>query len=539
MIAAIKEQFKPISSIVLVILLAWFAVIVIGWFLMPFLIGYLKEVIAFGFLSAIFIGLSLLFPSKRNRYWFLIFSLIFLSVFAFIKLSFYINYGVKLSSSALFVIFETNGSEASDFLLNYFNSKVIGLLLFFVAILYISIRYLGTETIKTISVLKPIKVLGVVAILVSIFAITHRFTNENLVLSSILSYSDYTEAKANLKAVLAQENTSNITVTDVLEEPQTYVVVIGESTSSWHMQLYGYDRETNPLLTEIKDELLVFDSVITPNVHTIVALNKILTLSDFNEPNKEKNASIVQLANEAGFETFWISNQKPVGLHESIPSLIGNASNHKHFVTTDNSAYNIYDESLLPFLDKTLKNKAKKKLIFLHLIGNHTRYNKRYPEAYNKFTNAKENAKYSHEKAVEITNEYDNATLYNDYIIREIIERVRQENSNSYVLYFSDHGDEVYDTFDFVGHNEFHSTRPMHEVPFIVWCSDIYKQKHSELFTIEGLTNRAYMLDDFIHSFSDLSHISFNKFNAEKSIFNTEYHRKQRLIKKGEDYDKR
>ncbi|OIQ22343.1 sulfatase-like hydrolase/transferase [Lacinutrix sp. MedPE-SW] len=538
----IKHLFKQIQSIlslVCLLSLPLLVIIVLGWFVMPFTYVYLKEVIAFGFLTAIFSSIFLFFKSEKLRKWYLLFSVILLSVLAVIKLSFYINYGVKISSSILFVIFETNRSEASDFLSNYFNVKIIGLILFFIALVGFSVVFLKQKKLKNLQFSFPIKALGLVSILIALFFIFTRFNNENLLYTTITSYEDYTIAKANLKAALAKENTKTITVTNTLNIPQTYVVVIGESTSSWHMQLYGYDRETNPKLKAIEKELVVFDSVITPNVHTIVALEKILTLADYNAPKLKDNASIVQLANNAGFETFWISNQKPVGLHESIPTLIGNAAKNKNFVTTEHSAYNIYDEALLPYLKKALDDKAKKKMIFLHLIGNHSAYKRRYPEQFNKFKNNKKNTKANNIDALESINFYDNATLYNDYIIREVIEAVRAKNTNSFVLYLSDHGDEVFDTISLVGHNEFHATRPMYEVPFIVWFSKAYKSSNKDLFTIKGLKNRPYMLDDFFHSFSDLSRINFEGFNPEKSIFNKRFKKKERLIKKGINYDKR
>lgn len=513
-------------------------VIIIGWFIIPYTSAYLKEIIAFGCLTIILIALSLQFRNSKRRLFVFIFFSFLLSLLAFIKLSFYVNYGTKLSASVLFVIFETNGNEASDFLSNYFNLEIIGLAILLIVSLFLSSFYLRSNTIQNFKIPKLIKLFSLIMMAISAFCIYYRLSNENLFLTSLYSYKDYIIAKANLKETLAKQDTKNIANVIALENEQTYVIVIGESTTNWHMQLYGYERETNPLLSEIKNELLVFDSVITPNVHTIVALDKILTLSDYNEPNKKNNASIVQLANKAGFETFWISNQKPVGFHESIPTIIGNAAKHKNFIATDNYGYDIYDESLIPFFENALNNPAHKKLIFLHLIGTHSSYKRRYPNAFNIFKD-ETNTAFKHSKSKRIINEYDNAIRYNDFIVREIIEKVRSKNENSYVVYFSDHGDEVYDTFDFVGHNEYHGTQPMYEIPFMVWFSNKYKTSNTKFSNIENLTKRPYVLEDFIHSFSEISNITFDTFDPKKSIFNNNFKKKQRLVKKGEDYDKR
>ena len=538
MIKDLKANLKPILRLTLIMSFPLLVVIFMGWFVMPFTRGYLKEVSAFVCVTIIFIALSLQFKNIKTRRLFFVLSSIVLSVSAFIKLSFYINYNVKISASALFVIFETNGSEASDFLVLFFNYKIIGLLILFVVLLMTSLLLFKIVNIKSEFLSKPLRLLSVVIIFFTAFCIHRKLSNENLILTSFNSYQDYKTAKANLKETLAMHDTENIKQIVALEEQQTYVIVIGESTSNWHMQLYGYERETNPLLSEIENELLVFDSVIAPNVHTILALDKVLTLSDYSKPNKKENASIVQLANKAGFNTFWISNQKPVGLHESIPTIIGSAAKYKNFIATDKSDYDIYDQDLLSHLENALNNSAQKKLIFLHLIGSHSSYKRRYPKAFNVFK-GETNTVFKNAKAKKIINEYDNTVLYNDFVVREIIEKVKSQNENSYVVYFSDHGDEVYDTFDFVGHSEYHGTRPMYEIPFIAWFSKKYKAENTEMFNIQNLTKRPYLLEDFIHSFSEISNITFDKFNPEKSIFNRSFKKKKRLIKKGEDYDKR
>ncbi|WP_156875585.1 sulfatase-like hydrolase/transferase [Lacinutrix venerupis] len=508
--------------------------LVYALFLIPNTIDYFKELLAFTLFSLIFYALSLLLKN-RLRQIFTIIALAILFALLIIKLSFYSHYGVKINASALFVILETNGVEASEFFVNYFNKTVIVLLIAGIIGFTISVYLFKAFLNCNFEMSVIFKILSVFYIIGSLLVINFKFSHENIILSSVKTFKDYKITKSNLKENLAKPLSNNIVVKPIGDKEKTYVVIIGESTSRWHMQLYGYARETNPKLTEIKNELLIFNNVIASNVHTLRALEKSLTLSDFKSPNRIDNASIVQMANAAGFETFWISNQKPVGFYESIPTIISSAAKHKTYVNTQESSDVVLDENLLPHINKALNNTAKQKLIFIHLMGTHSTYNKRYPKDFDVFKEAtNENL-----KAKKVINEYDNAILYNDFVVREIIESVKSKNQNSYVVYFSDHGDEVYDTFDFVGHNEFHGTKPMYEVPFIVWFSKQYKQSFPELFSLENITNRPYILEDFIHSFSDISKITFNRFNEEKSIFNSNFKEKKRLIKKGEDYDKR
>src|SRR5699024_8242642 len=140
--------------------------------------------------------------------------------------------------------------------------------------------------------------------------------------------------------------------------------IIGESTTRNHMGIYGYYRQTTPLLHQMRDSLLIMKDVITPHVHTISALENILTFTNLKNYNPKENASVIQLANQAGYKTFWISNQRPVGINESIPTLIGYASDKKIFLNTNDYNRISHDGDLLPKLKNALADTTSHKVIF-------------------------------------------------------------------------------------------------------------------------------------------------------------------------------
>ncbi len=541
----LKKMKREISSLGLSLYLLWlffhpFLVLCfIGFFLIPFFLEFLKEVVAFVCLTVLLIGVYAFAP-KMLKFLIFVCSSLLLSVLGFVKLSFFQLYGLKISASALFVIFETNASETSEFLENYLNIPIIFLfLLFFSPLIWTlifnrkKIKQFILEHSAKKALLKVLMLLGV--IFVSGFIIQWKFKNENILLNSYSSYQEYLETKKILSSQLAKKQNDVVANATSSNEEEVYVVIIGESTSTWHMQLYGYERETNPKLQEIAEDLIVFDNVITPNVHTILALEKILTFANFENPKPNKNASVVQLANAAGFETYWISNQQPVGIHESLSTIIANAANNKYFIATEGYKYTIHDEALLPALDQVLQEKKKKKLIFLHLIGTHVSYYKRYPKEFNTFNNIAKPDK--NKKVNEYINTYDNATRYNDYIIREVIEKVKSLNTKSYVAYFSDHGDDVFDEANIAGHNEYLGTKPMYEVPFLVWFSKKYKENSSLFSKKQQIKQRLYNLEDFVHTFTEMSEIKFSKMDSTRSIFSNQFIERPRLIKEGENFD--
>ena len=521
-------------------LLLWFPFVIVliaGYFIIPSY-NYGQEVLAFGLMSMALFLVVIFLLTWRLFAVTTVLGYLFLAFFAFVKLSFYQQYGVPISSSALYVIFETNSGEASDYLSNYFSTVtyillcVLVLPLFFLLKAFFRKKKFQSKHPKSMIFYHMLLLLGAFA---CVFGIHKKFKTQNIPYATIATWDDYLAAKEQLKDALAVPSSKAFTNVESIKTPQTYVVVIGESTSRWHMQLYGYGRETNPRLTEIEEELVVLDSVITPHVHTITALEEILTLAN-SENIPAPNGSIIQLANMAGFTTYWLSNQKPVGLYESIPTIIGSAATHKHFMATDDYNYTIYDGALLPGLDEILKDtSASKKIVFIHLIGTHVRYDKRYPESFTIFEKPYKGLKFQHEKAITQTNAYDNATAYNDHILREIIEQLRAQDGYSYMAYFSDHGDEVYDTMDFVGHNEYHGTRPMFEVPFLFWFSEKYKKSNNTL--PENVASRTYSLTDFPHTFASLSHIKFDGIDASRNVLDSTFVPRKRVIKDSIDYD--
>jgi len=176
---------------------------------------------------------------------------------------------------------------------------------------------------------------------------------------------------------------------------------------------------------------------------------------------------------------------------------------------------------------------VKKKIIVIHLLGTHGKYRERYPTSFMKFTSSKR----SNNDWAWMVNEYDNAVLYHDYLVSTIINKVKKEGMLSSVLYFSDHGDDVFEVGDFALHTEKLATFPMFSIPFILWLSPEYKKENSEMVNhLNTYLDRRYMTDDVIHSIFDLLHIQSSSYNERRSIFNTHFLQKKRKIS-GLDFD--
>lgn len=223
---------------------------------------------------------------------------------------------------------------------------------------------------------------------------------------------------------------------------ETFLVIIGESQNRKHMSAYGYSRDTTPWLAaqRANDNFVIMENGYACNTLTMLALSQALTeKSQYNHKALDKSYSLIDIAKAAGFKTYWISNQAQYGSYNTPITLIANCADEKIWLNSDSSASSSYDEKVLPALSSI--NGKGKKIIFIHLNGNHWEYNHRYPhEKYGKF----DNSNYAG-KVVDLQklNAYDSSMYYNDCVTEKIFRYAKQNWNVSSIAYFSDHGEAV------------------------------------------------------------------------------------------------
>lgn len=446
---------------------------------------------------------------------------------------FYASFNTFFSASAIYIFLETNQAEAQEFINTYVSFNLIAVIL---VIVILSFSYQKFGLLKKASFFskhKPLSlILSFIILLILKFTgyIVPNFTY--ITTRSVVKY--YVESQKFKDLKISQPISPDFQVTSKLnDDAQTYVLVIGESTTRSALGIYGNSRNTTPKLSQLSSELEIYNNVISSQTHTIEALRESLTL---NHLKAAQDISILQLMNKAGFKTFWLSNQRPVGLHETLLTKISLAADEVVYTNTAKwGSKTPLDEVLLPYLEKALNDSAQKKFIVLNLLATHNEYQKRYPPNFETFTNPPE-TKFPSTEAYQKINAYHNSVVYVDYLLNEIITKVKAKDALSYVLYFSDHGDEVYKDENFIGHNDgYKATASMFEIPFFLWQSNKYKQ----LNNLNIAVDRPYVMRDFIHSFIDLSHLKFDAYHPEKSIFSKDFKvNNDRVVGKSIHYDK-
>ncbi|MDR2902746.1 MAG: phosphoethanolamine transferase [Lactobacillales bacterium] len=345
--------------------------------------------------------------------------------------------------------------------------------------------------------------------------------------NAIYHYFEYRKNYQSLKKAIEDSKPpvyDKITSKINQKEPETYVVVIGESASRLHHSYYGYPRDTNEFLKKSGEEIFVFKNVSSPYAQTIPVMEKVLTFATKEHPELLlQKGSVISYLNQAGFKTYFLSNQ--YALVDTIVTAISSShatySKYYNFSGMKRFEKAGLDESLLPDFEKILNNKDKKKVIFLHLMGSHAAYINRYPTSFSRFTDPMKGKKLT-AKGHHALNTYDNSIRYTDYILAEIIALLKKKAGANYMLYFSDHGEDVYDSTDkkILGHSEI-ATHEMTAIPFMVWLSDRLKKLRPDLVKkMKASADVKYNTENVIHSIIEFSSLENSDFDSSKSILN-------------------
>lgn len=482
-----------------------------------------------GLLFAAIWTLSLFISSKSEK---VIYSIML--AISIIPGSIYLAYllfaNVMLEQNSVTSLFETNPEESKEFVAHYLSIWVIAGVLVYAAIPIVmvctmkSFRPLKVKEHKTLFILGIITIISIVGI--------NRVSRSVYFINFYKTFVSYKIRTSNeVKDIRERQNeTYDVKINHQDSIPQVFVIVIGESLNKHHMSLYGYQRNTNPLLSQYGDSLLVYEDVVAPHVHTIPVIRSLFSMSELGHSDYfSKKPSMYELFNRAGYDTYFISNQ---GFSEDLQSsfdILFSLAGTKYNLAT----YKQHDDIVLPVLDKILQNDNKRnKLIVIHLIGNHMAYEFRYPKEYIVFNNKKDglvsDAPYRDEKAKKVIDRYDNSVLYNDSIINSVILSLKDlRNQDAVMVYLSDHGEELYDYRDFAGHAYEKVSPTMSEVPFIVWTSPSYQKYRTDLVFDK---KRPYSSEDFIYSISDLAGLGYSDYDDTKSVFSTKFLPRERHV---------
>lgn len=303
------------------------------------------------------------------------------------------------------------------------------------------------------------------------------------VINPIRHYSQ--EAERNRVAELLP----NLTTTD--PRPVIVVLVIGESARAQNFSLYGYGRDTNPLLAQ--RGVAAYPGAQSCSTYTTASLRCMLSHRGGNALGRN-DEPLPSYLHRHGIEVIWRTNN--FGEPPLKTSRFERADEIRKQCTSDCSRLD-FDEVLLDGLAARLRDapSGKKVLVVLHQSGSHgPQYFKKYPVEFEKFKPACATVELQKCSTEELVNAYDNSILYTDHFLNRTIEMLKSlKDTASVMLYMSDHGESLGEHGLYL-HGLPTTIAPVFQtaVPLLIWTSDEFAQRRGAVratSTATGLTH--------------------------------------------------
>ncbi len=529
-------------------------------------------------------------PRKVRRVIRAVLAFIFYAV-ALIDMFCYVHFESTLTPTMLMLFFETTGREAGEFLQSYVGWDLItsktGLILL-IALLHLAWNMVAQQlrSNKLVGPRLAPPVVWTLSALAGIAAfaffihcgsrcwdnkcatvrlmskhnlgeVEHELTQKgcaNLYLPIYrLMFSLYANRLAAKQVDRLLATSEHVSVESCDFRSPQIVLIIGESYNRHRSQLYGYQRPTTPRqLQRMQDSTLVaFTDVVAPWNLTSFVFKHMFSLHCIGDDGEWCDSPLFpQVFRKAGYHVKFLTNQFLPKSGEEVYDFSGgfflnNPTLSRALFDERNSKLHRYDEGLLEDYDRMVaKKRYPHQLTIFHLMGQHVDYRARFPmKTRRKFTPADYNRTDLSPQRQQINADYDNAVLYNDSVVDQIIRRF--ENENAIVIYVPDHGEECFNgSLPFYGrmHSadiDYRLAREEFEIPFWIWASDEYRMTHPYGWkAIQEYRHRPLMTDALPHTLLFLGGIHSNYYRKDYDVLNAEYNTKRpRVLKMTTDYN--
>ena len=303
------------------------------------------------------------------------------------------------------------------------------------------------------------------------------------------------------------------TITD--HEKTVVVLVIGESARKANFQLYGYQRDTNPLLSK-QEGLKVYQATACAT-YTTAGTKAILEPKDSGDLYE----LLPNYAFRTGVDVSWRTSnwgEPPIHIDE-------------YLTDTDLSDLyqgksNDYDDILYYGLRERIESSKKDKvLIILHTSTSHgPKYADKYPKQFEVYKPVAKNIEEGEKNIGMLINAYDNTIRYTDFLLNSLINTLREmKDWHSAMIFISDHGESLGENKMFMhGLPMKLAPKVQYEIPFLVWTSDgfrTYKQTSSSQEAPEGELPAVLEQHYIFHSVLNLLSIQSPAYNKDYDIF--------------------
>lgn len=408
---------------------------------------------------------------------------IFLAVIllpVFVILGYYSVTSTVFAPDTLLAIAQTNIQEAIEYAKDNFSCKTIFLIILANAsVFFVAIK--NTQKILWNKYNLFLVLFCITACLVGVYKYRDNIITDipKQASKTLAQYKNFSKERTDRK-----DNMSKLLLSHK-PEAGVYVLVIGESQNRAHMQAYNYHRATTPWLDSMKNDknMLLFTKAYSCHTHTVPTLLYALTAKNQYNNIAVKNAvSVLEVAEAAGFETVWLSNQVKYSAWDTPVTSIASEANQQKWINStlsESTNTDYFDGKLIEELEKI--KITDKMLIVMHLMGNHGSYEQRYPKAFEKYDGKN------------TVDKYDNSIIYNDYVMSQVYKRARKIPNFKGLVYCSDHADAIDKN---LSHDAAQFDFDMTHIPLYIYLSDSYIQNNSAKYkSLEKQKNKLFTND--------------------------------------------
>jgi heptose-I-phosphate ethanolaminephosphotransferase len=473
------------------------------------------------YLSALSVGIVLTLlavAGKKNRRarpvvtGIIALSVIFFSVAAISYLVYFFIYDNMFPAEDMIPVIMTSWQETVGFMMTHFDTaKLAGLglvtLLIIAGGLFLGWMSTGEGREKTQVALNPVwngkgKKVIIVLLLIMAGLTIRRWVPRCYPLYELKLARRY-QASIVQAEKFHKENYKKLQITDQQGKPLqgTVILIIGESENRDRMTAFNPElkEDSTPWLSGMaKDnKAILYKKAYSNFPATALALEQVLTSENqYGNQQFSDAVSILDVANKAGYETWWLGNHNRMANGTAAYGLVAEAAKHK--LWTNPAPQD--DKALLDLLKKVPKDGNN--FVIIHMYGSHTRYMDRYPSGYPEVHNST--------KASVV--QYDTSVKYTDDIMGRIFDYADKNLNLKALIYTSDHGEDMVN-----GHGEGGFTFAMVHTPVFFWFSPDYRKDYPQL-----VSNVEKHKDDFFTNdlmFDSLSGILLAGNNYQKAQY--------------------
>jgi KDO II ethanolaminephosphotransferase len=261
------------------------------------------------------------------------------------------------------------------------------------------------------------------------------------------------------------------------------VFVIGETTRWDHMGLFGYARDTTPLLAQEANLIALRGT--SCDTATKLSLRCMFVRENGTEDDDQrtlKERNVFSVMRKLGFTSELFGMQSEAWFYSSLDA---NSYEIREIIASEyaHSKRPIDDMLLVDQMEKSIKKYQQgKHLVVLHTKGSHHMYSQRYTREFARFTPECMDVDDSCTKQ-QLINSFDNSVLYVDYMLKNVFDKLRDKNA--LVFYVPDHGESIDENHHFHATPKEMAPPEQFRVPFMVWASDkfIAQPLNQQLFT--------------------------------------------------------